>query len=50
MSSKDHTAAHRLANLSGQMAQTLRFMEIPMAPPDAILGMRISRQLLTWQV
>jgi hypothetical protein len=30
--------SERLGNISSQMATTARFASIPMAPPDAILG------------
>ena len=38
MSSQDSTAAQRLSNITRQMATTARFNLIPLAPPDAILG------------
>jgi hypothetical protein len=38
MSPADSSALNRLSNISAQMAALTRFDNIPLAPPDAILG------------
>jgi hypothetical protein len=38
MPSQEPKAIQRLSNISGQMTTVTRFNQIPLAPPDAILG------------
>ena len=45
MSSQESKIVQRLSNISGQMATITRFNEVPLAPPDAILGIPFIRYL-----